>query len=421
MASSTPDLRLIALQAMTVAGLATDFPAQVLHEAQSLIKTGSENTTDDSVRDMREVPWSSIDNNESRDLDQVEYVERLPDGRLRLLIGIADVDMLVPKGSTIDRHAFVNTVSVYTPAIIFPMLPEQLSTDKTSLLEGQDRLAIVIELIITREGVVSSKDTYRARVHNHAKLTYGEVGEWLEGRASAPGRVKDVVGLEAQIRLQMEAAERLQRCAKRMGHSNLRRSKLNLSSPEGEGHRTRYQTSQPGAQYHREFHDCGQHCDGRVPSRERSAVAPESGSYSRTMAPDSKVGCHFRHHSSDSAGFARPIRLLNTTKESNPENYAELSLAILKLLGGGDYKVEAPGVEQEGHFGLAVDDYTHSTAPNRRYPDLITQRCLKAVISGEAPPYTRETLEAIADRCNKMESAARKVERTTENRLWPCS
>jgi exoribonuclease-2 len=209
MTSSTPDLRLIAFRAMTASGLATDFPSEVLREAQSPVKTGSENTTGGSVRDMRVVAWSSIDNNESRDLDQVEYVERLADGRLRLLIGIADVDAFVPKGSAIDGHAFVNTVSVYTPAIIFPMLPELLSTDKTSLLEGQDRLAVVIELIITREGVVSSKDVYRAYVHNHAKLTYGEVGEWLEGRSAVPERVKNVVGLEGQIRLQMEATKRL--------------------------------------------------------------------------------------------------------------------------------------------------------------------------------------------------------------------
>ncbi len=215
--SSTPDLRLIALRAMTASGVATNYPPGVLHEAQALIKTGSENTTSGSIRDMREILWSSIDNNESRDLDQVEYVQRLPDGRLRLLIGIADVDMLVPNGSAIDRHAFVNTVSVYTPAIIFPMLPEQLSTDKTSLLEGQDRLAIVIELIITREGVVSSKDVYRAYVHNHAKLTYGEVGEWLEGRASVPGRIKNVVGLEEQIKLQLEATERLHALRKENG------------------------------------------------------------------------------------------------------------------------------------------------------------------------------------------------------------
>jgi exoribonuclease-2 len=167
--ASTPDLRSIALRAMINSGLATDFPPEVLREAVSLTKTIT-HTASGSVRDMREVLWSSIDNHESRDLDQVEYVERLPDGRLRLLIGIADVDAFVPKGSVIDRHAFANTVSVYTPAVIFPMLPEQLSTDKTSLLEGRDRLAVVIELIVTREGVVLSKDVYRAAVRNHAKL-----------------------------------------------------------------------------------------------------------------------------------------------------------------------------------------------------------------------------------------------------------
>ena len=414
MASSTPDLRLIALQAMTVAGLATDFPAQVLHEAQSLIKTGSENTTDGPVRDMRVVAWSSIDNRESRDLDQVEYVERLADGRLRLLIGIADVDTFVPKGSAIDGHAFVNTVSVYTPATIFPMLPELLSTDKTSLLEGQDRLAIVIELIITREGVVSSKDVYRAVVHNHAKLTYEEVGEWLEDRSSVPERVKNVAGLEEQIRLQMEATKRLHSLRKEKGALELETVEAEPVLSGGEVVRLDIKRHNVAQSIIESFMIAANTAmaeflqERGVPSLRRVVRTPERWPQIVKLAatfgtilpsqPDSRALSDF----------------LTQRKEAEPGNYANLSLSVLKMLGGGDYRVEAPGLEQEGHFGLAVHDYTHSTAPNRRYPDLITQRCLKAVISGEAPPYTKETLEEIADRCNKMESAARKVERTTE-------
>jgi len=411
--TSTPDLRSIARRAMISSGLATDFPPEVLREAESLTKTIA-HPTNGSVRDMREVLWSSIDNHESRDLDQVEYVDRLPDGRLRLLIGIADVDVFVPKGSAIDRHAFANTVSVYTPAVIFPMLPEQLSTDKTSLLEGQDRLAVVIELRITREGAVLSKDVYRAAVRNHAKLTYGEVGEWLEGRSPAPGGVTNVVGLEEQIGLQLEATERLHALRKENGALELETVEAEPILSGGEVIRLDIKRHNLAQSIIESFMIAANTAmaeflqERGVASLRRVVRTPErwpqivrmAASFGATLQsqPDARALSDF----------------LTRRKAADPESYADLSLSVLKMLGGGDYKVEAPGLEQEGHFGLAVHDYTHSTAPNRRYPDLITQRCLKAVIAGEAPPYTREELEEIADRCNRMESAARKVERTAE-------
>jgi exoribonuclease-2 len=399
---------------MTKSGLATDFPPEVLREAQSLTKAGSKINIDASVRDMRAVLWSSIDNHESRDLDQVEFVERLPGGRLRLLIGIADVDSFVPQDSAIDRHAYVNTVSVYTPAVIFPMLPEQLSTDQTSLLEGQDRLAVVIELIITREGVVTSKDVYRAVVHNHAKLTYGEVGEWLEGRAAAPAGVTNVVGLEEQIGLQWEATERLHALRKENGALELETVEAQPVLSGGEVIRLDIKRHNRAQSIIESFMIAANTSmaeflqEKGVPSLRRVVGTPErwpqivklAASFGATLQsqPDARALSDF----------------LTRRKAADPENYAELSLSVLKMLGGGDYKVEAPGLEQEGHFGLAVHDYTHSTAPNRRYTDLITQRCLKAVMAGENPPYARETLEEIAGRCNRMESAARKVERATE-------
>ncbi len=398
---------------MINSGLATDFPPEVLREAGSLTKTIA-HTTDGSVRDMREVLWSSIDNHESRDLDQVEYVERLPEGRLRLLIGIADVDVFVPKGSVIDRHAFANTVSVYTPAIIFPMLPEQLSTDKTSLLEGQDRLAVVIELIVTREGVVLSKDVYRAAVRNHAKLTYGEVGEWLEGRSAAPGGVTNVVGLEEQVRLQSEATERLRALRKENGALELETVEAEPILSGGEVIRLDIKRHNLAQSIIESFMIAANTAmaeflqERGVASLRRVVRTPER--WPRIVGMAASFGATLQ-----SQPDARALSdFLTRRKAAAPENYADLSLSVLKMLGGGDYKVEAPGLEQEGHFGLAVHDYTHSTAPNRRYPDLITQRCLKAVIAGEEPPYTREELEEIADRCNRMESAARKVERTAE-------
>lgn len=410
---SAPDLRSIAVRAMISSGLATDFPPEVLREAESLPTTIA-HTADGHVRDMREVLWSSIDNDESRDLDQVEYVERLPDGRLRLLIGIADVDVFVPKGSVIDRHAFANTVSVYTPAVIFPMLPEQLSTDRTSLLEGRDRLAVVIELVITREGVVLSKDVYRAAVRNHAKLTYGEVGEWLEGRSPAPDGVTNVVGLEEQIRLQSEATERLRALRKENGA-------LELETVEAEPVLSGGEVVRLDIKRHNRAHSIIESLmiaantamaeflqERGVASLRRVVRTPDRWPQIVRMAASFGATLQPRPDARALSDF------LTRRKAAAPESYADLSLSVLKMLGGGDYKVEAPGLEQEGHFGLAVHDYTHSTAPNRRYPDLITQRCLKALIAGEEPPYTREELEAIADRCNRMESAARRVERTAE-------
>lgn len=398
---------------MINSGLATDFPPEVLREAVSLTNTITP-TADGPVRDMREVLWSSIDNHESRDLDQVEYVERLPDGRLRLLIGIADVDAFAPKGSVIDRHAFANTVSVYTPAVIFPMLPEQLSTDKTSLLEGRDRLAVVIELIVNREGVVSSKDVYRAAVRNHAKLTYGEVGGWLEGRSPAPGGVTNVAGLEEQIRLQSEATERLHALRKENGALELETVEAEPVLSGGEVVRLDIKRHNPAQSIIESFMIAANTAmaeylqERGVASLRRVVRAPERWPQIVRMAASFGATLQPRPDARALSDF------LTRRKAADPENYADLSLSVLKMLGGGDYKVEAPGLDQEGHFGLAVHDYTHSTAPNRRYPDLITQRCLKAVIAGEEPPYTREELEAIADRCNRMESAARKVERTAK-------
>ena len=407
----TPDLRSIARRAMISSGLATDFPPEVLREAESLTKTIAP-PANGPVRDMREVLWSSIDNNESRDLDQVEYVERLSDGRLRLLIGIADVDVFVPKGSVIDRHAFANTVSVYTPAVIFPMLPEQLSTDKTSLLEGRDRLAVVIELILTPEGVVSSKDVYRAAVRNRAKLTYGEVGEWLEGRSPAPGGVTNVVGLEEQVRLQLEATERLHALRKENGALELESVEAEPILSGGEVIRLDIKRHNRAQSIVESFMIAANTAmaellqERGVASLRRVVRTPERWPQIVRLAASFGATLQSRPDARALSDF------LTRRKAADPENYADLSLSVLKMLGGGDYKVEAPGLEQEGHFGLAVHDYTHSTAPNRRYPDLITQRCLKALIAGEAPPYTREELEGIADRCNRMESAARKVERT---------
>ncbi|MDT7809699.1 MAG: exoribonuclease [Acidobacteriota bacterium] len=406
----SPDLRQIARRAVTEAGFDPDFPAEV---AAELEEAGHARTTADShARDMRDLLWSSIDNRESRDLDQVEYAERVAAGGYRVLVGIADVDVFVPKGSAIDRHAAVNTVSVYTPAEVFPMLPLRLSTDLSSLNEGEDRLAVVMELAVTATGDITSKQVYRAVVHNRAKMDYESAGAWLESAGPAPEAFGRVRGLEEQVRLQDEIARALHELRRRCGALELDRTEL-VPVVDEHGHVIRLDERR-----HNRAQDIIESLmiaantsmaelleEKGVPSLRRVVRAPER--WPRIVETAAELG----EHLPDAPDPRALSDFMSRRRAADPASYSDLSLAILKMLGPGDYMVEAPGLEQEGHFGLAVHDYTHSTAPNRRFPDLVTQRCLKSADAGEPAPYTREELEAIAARCNLMESAARKVER----------
>ena len=406
-----PDIRAIAREAMLAAGLDPDFPPEAEAEVRADEQAGYPAAPGPSVRDMRDLLWSSIDNRESRDLDQIEYAERLAGG-FRVLVGIADVDAFVAKGSAIDRHAAVNTVSVYTPAVIFPMLPEELSTGLTSLLQDEDRLAVVMELSVTTGGDIGSKDVYRAVVRNKAKMDYESVGAWLEGRGAAPQSVASTAGLEEQLRLQDEVARALHELRVKHGA-------LELEMPEAVPVVTGDKVVGINVRQHNRAQDIieglmiaantsmAEYLEERgVPSLRRVVRAPER------WPLIVKTAAGFGEHLPEEPDPRALAEFMARRRAADPGAYPELSLSILKMLGPGDYMVEAPGLEQEGHFGLAVHDYTHSTAPNRRYPDLVTQRCLKSAAAAGVPaPYTREELEAIAERCNKMESAARKVER----------
>ena len=405
----TPDLRQIARAAVADAGFEPDFPAGVARELEEA--AGAPASSAAGVRDLRNLLWSSIDNRESRDLDQVEYVER-EGGGYRVHVGIADVDAFVPKGSAVDRHAAVNTVSVYTPAHVFPMLPERLSTDLTSLVEGQDRLAVVMELCVAEGGEVHCEEVYRALVHNRAKLDYDSAGAWLEGRAPAPERVKNIEGLEEQVRLQDEVARSLHELRRRCGALELEREELVPIVDESgrvvrldERRNNRAQTIIESLMIAANTSMAELLQSKGVPSLRRVVRAPER--WPRIV----ETAAAFGYELPDAPDPRALSDFMSRRRAEDPGGYAELSLSILKLMGPGDYMVEAPGLEQEGHFGLAVHDYTHSTAPNRRFPDLVTQRCLKAASAGAPAPYTREELETIAARCNLMESAARKVER----------
>ena len=404
------DLRARARRAMVEAGFHPDFPPGVLQEARGLRgKPVASNSS--TPKDLRSLPWSSIDNDTSRDLDQIEYAEKLSDGTVRLLVGIADVDADVPKGSATDQRAAGETTSVYTGAATFPMLPEELSTDLTSLLNAQERLALVIELHIQDSGEVVCHDVYPGVVKNCAKLAYSSTGAWLEGHGPIPPAIAAVNGMEQQLRLQLETSEKLRGIRKRQGALTFGSVEAVPVVQDGEVKDLQLRQHNAAediiesfmvaaniamAQFLKEKGCLSIRRVVRVPERwdRIQQIASQFG----VKLPDQPDA----HALSD---------FLDKRKIADPIHFPDLSLSIVKLLGPGEYMVEAPGSEQTGHFGLAANDYTHSTAPNRRYADLITQRLLKASISEGPAPYSQTELANIAAHCTEREDAARKVER----------
>jgi exoribonuclease II len=405
------DLRALARQIMIEAGFAPDMPPAAAAEVQALDDSRPNAAADSQIRDLRSLLWSSIDNKESRDLDQVEYAARQDNGDIRVLIGIADVDVFVAVGSATDQHAADNATSVYTGVETFPMLPERLSTDLTSLLEDVERLAIIIDLLINSDGEVQSSDVYRARVRNYAKLDYESVGEWLEGRGPVPARVAQVPGMEEQLRLQDEATERLLAMRRRNGALDLETIEASPVAENGrvidltvkQKNRARYliesfmvtANNRMAAFLQAQGSPAIQRVV-RTPERwPRLVEIAEALGDSLPAQPDSRALADF----------------LARRKQADPDHFPDLSLSVVKLLGAGEYAVLEPGAESQGHFGLAAHDYTHSTAPNRRFIDLVTQRLLKAVTAGKAAPYAVDELARIAEHCTERDRAAKKVER----------
>jgi VacB/RNase II family 3'-5' exoribonuclease len=408
MATAPFDLKARAHQAMLDAGFHPDFSANISRETQTLREAPPKNS---AVRDLRSLLWSSIDNDSSLDLDQVEYAEKLPDGSTRLLVGIADVDASVPKGSATDEHAAAETTSVYTGVATFPMLPDVLSTDLTSLRDAQDRLAIVIELQVLDSGEVKGHDVYPAWLHNRAKLAYNSTGAWLEGRGPIPPAIATVPGMEAQLRLQLETSVRLRNLRRQHGALTFGSLEATPVVQNGEVKDlavNRHTVAEDiiesfmvganvaMAQYLRQRGARSLRRVVRTPKRwDGIQLIAEKFGVKLPAAPDPRTLSDF----------------LAQRQAADPAHFPDLSLSIVKLLGPGEYIVETPGAEHEGHFGLAVQDYTHSTAPNRRYADLVTQRLLKATSTNVPGPYSEAELSAIATHCTERENAAKKVER----------
>jgi len=408
------DLQATAHRAMIDAGFAIDFSIEALAQRHAIIDQTPTEIHGAQARDLRSLPWSSIDNTQSRDLDQVEYAERLPDGSIRVLVGIADVDLFVPRGSALDLFAKQNTTSVYTGVRTFPMLPDEISSGITSLLEDVDRHGVVIEYAVDVKGALQSIEVYRALLRNQAQMTYEEVGAWLDKNADAPHHFAKLSGIGDQLRLQLEAANRLH--ALRVQNGALSFETIEAQPVIRDGRVVDLSVTE-----HNSARDIIENfmiaansavagfLEARgVPSIRRVVRKPERWPRIVELAAGFGAGLPATPNARALADF------LAARKAADPARFPDVSLAVVKLLGPGEYVVEQPGLtheNEEGHFGLAVPDYTHATAPNRRYADLVTQRLIKAVIDNEPAPYSVDELTAIAARCTERENAARKVAR----------
>jgi VacB/RNase II family 3'-5' exoribonuclease len=390
-------------------GLLPDFSPAVLAETAAVAGAAAE--TDPSIRDLRGLLWCSIDNDDSRDLDQLSVAEPVAGGAVKIRIAVADVDAVVREGSAIDGHARTNTTSVYTAAGVFPMLPERLSTDLTSLGEGQARLAIVIEMEVAGDGTVTGSDVYRAVVLNRSKLAYNSVAAWLDGTAPAPPRLAAVPGLDQQVRTQ----DRVAQAMKGLRHQH---GALSLDTLEAQAvfdgevlEDLRPDEKNRAKELIEDFMIASngvtaKYLEGKgCPSLRRVLRTPER--WERIVELAAGLGGRLPPHPSARAleGF------LAARRQADPLRFPDLSLSVVKLLGSGEYVVELPGRAVDGHFGLAVRDYTHSTAPNRRFPDLVTQRLLKAAMAGRPAPYAIDALDGLARHCTEQEDNAAKVER----------
>lgn len=409
------DLVAAARREMLKEGLDPDFPAGTDQQISALRQYPAP-APSDSIRDLRGMLWSSIDNDSSRDLDQIEAAERLSTG-IRVLIGIADVDSAVPAGSTIDQHAAKETVTVYTAVRNFPMLPEALSTDLTSLAENKDRLAVVIEMLVDKQGSIASSSVYRALVRNKAQLAYNPVGAWLEGRAGPDRKVAASSELQAQLKLQDEAAVALRAQRHRLGALDFDRVEATATVSNGHVQNIQAVRKTRANNLIEDFMVAANEViaqtlkDASEASIQRVVKTPER--WPRIVELASRSG--YKLPPDPDAGALGAF--LENRHKADPDHYQDLSLAVIKLMGPGEYVVSKPGDKGQGHFGLAALDYTHSTAPNRRYADLVTQRLIKALIGKSPPPYSDAALESIARDCTLKEDAARKVERIMGKRV----
>ncbi|HEV2701040.1 MAG TPA: RNB domain-containing ribonuclease [Steroidobacteraceae bacterium] len=396
----------IARRAMLDYGLLPDFSPEARAQVQAIARPAVQA----GIRDLRGAEWVSIDNDDSRDLDQLSVAQPLDGTSTRLLVAIADVDASVPRGSPIDDHARHNTTSVYTAGHIFPMLPEQLSTDLTSLVQGAERLAVIMELDVTAAGDITASDIYRATVVNKAKLAYDSVAAWLEGSGPVPAALA-AAGLQDQVRLQDRVAQSLGRVRHAQGALTLETIQ---TSAVFEGALLRDLVPERTNRAHELIENIMVAANGVAARWLQNKGQPALRRVLRTPEHWDRIVAVAAEHHAQLPSTPDPVALnafLAQCRRQRPEQFPDLSLAIIKLLGRGEYALELPGAPVAGHFGLAVTDYMHSTAPNRRFPDVIVQRLIKSVLDATPAPYTQDELADLAGHCTVQEDNAAKVER----------
>jgi ribonuclease R len=408
-------LQNIAHQAMLERGLLPDFSTAALAELDRLqapvMGKSAPEGTEHRIRDMRNLLWASIDNDDSRDLDQLTVAQALLTDKVKILVAIADVDAVVKKDTAIDQHAHHNTTSVYTAAEIFPMLPEKISTNITSLNFNEERLAIVIEMVIGADGALQDADIYQAWVQNHAKLAYNSLAAWLEGSEAIPEAVAAEKGLDENLRLQDKVAQRMMNL--RHVHGALSLETIE-AKPVFDGDQIRALEIEEKNRAKEIIEDFMIAANGVTARYLSTRKSPSIRRVVRTPKRWERIAEIADEHGSKLPGKPDSKALeefLIKEKTADPLRFPDLSLAVIKLLGNGEYVTELPDGITPGHFGLAVMDYAHSTAPNRRYPDLLTQRLLKAALEGQPVPYKKDELDVLAAHCTAAEDAANKVER----------
>ena len=408
----------IAHRAMLERGLLPDFSAEALAELSGLqaavVPESQSAEGPNGIQDMRHLLWSSIDNDDSLDLDQLTVAEVTSTNKVKIFVAIADVASSIVDGSAIDQHARNNTTSVYTAAEIFPMLPEKVSTDITSLNFTEDRLAIVVEMLVGVDGALEDSNIYRAWVRNHAKLAYNSVAAWLEKNGNIPEAITAVQGLAENLQLQDQAAQRLKNLRHVHGALSLETIEARPVYDGDQIHALEIEEKNRAKEIIEDFMIAANGVTARYlsakkfPSIRRVVRTPKRWERIVEIAADHKYNLPDLPNSKALEEF------LVKQKAVDPLRFPDLSLAVIKLLGAGEYIAELPDGNVQGHFGLAVKDYGHSTAPNRRYPDLLTQRLLKAALQDQSAPYSIEELNDLAAHCTEAEDAANKVERQVE-------
>ena len=403
-------LQNIARRVMLTRGLLPEFSSQAVSELAT-IQAPAKVSLAAKARDLRDLLWASIDNDDSEDLDQLTFAEAMPEGKTKIYVAVADVDALVKKNSAIDQDASHNTTSIYTAAQIFPMLPAKLSTNLTSLNLNEDRLAMVVEMTILPDGSLLDSDVYRAAVRNHAKLAYNSVGAWLEGKTPVPEAVAAKEGLAENLLLQDQAAQKMKSLRHAQGALSLETIEAKSVFEGDKISDLQVEEKNRAKEIIEDFMIAANGVTVRylsarnIPSIRRVVRIPKR--WDRIV----EIAAEHAFKLPKNPNARKLEMFLTMMKEADPLRFPDLSLAVIKLLGNGEYVAELPGEEATGHFGLAVKDYTHSTAPNRRYTDLITQRLLKAAIEERPVPYSLDELDSLAENCTKKEDEANKVER----------